>query len=426
MKINWSVKFFLYKRRNHQEKGVAIRMRFTLRGEPPADIATGFVIDVDQWDAEKQLAKDAAPNAAEINRTVNQWRVVISEVMSRYELIEKRVPSRGEVRDLFNDLVGRQTEVKKAIGDNQGIELFAAFDLFTETMGKKNQWTDSTFEKFSALKRHLQLFDPLLSFHTLSESKLQEYVDHLTKNEMRNTTIAKNLSFLRWFLRWSYLSGYYAGHLHETFKPKLKGTNPDAKEIIYLTQEEVRKLQEFQFNKSQSALERVRDVFLFCCFTGLRYSDAAKLKRSDIKAEHIEVVTKKTVDALRIDLNDHSRAILEKYANTPFSNDLALPIISNEKMNAHLKDLGKLCGIEDMTRIVYFQGNQRFEEVLPKWQLLTTHVARRTFVVTALQLGIPAEVIMRWTGHSRYEAMKPYIAIVDELKRNSMSRFNSI
>ena len=329
MKINWSVKFFPYKRRNHQEKGVAIRMRFTLRGESPVDIATGFVIDIDQWDAEKQLAKDTAPNADEINRTVNQWRVVISEVMSRYELIEKRVPARGEVRDLFNDLVGRQTEVKKAIGDNQGIELFAAFDLFTETMGKKNQWTGSTFEKFSALKRHLQLFDPLLSFHTLSESKLQEYVDHLTKNEMRNTTIAKNLSFLRWFLRWSYLSGYYAGHLHETFKPKLKGTNPDAKEIIYLTQEEVRKLQEFQFNKSQSALERVRDVFLFCCFTGLRYSDAAKLKRSDIKAEHIEVVTKKTVDALRIDLNDHSRAILEKYANTPFPNDLALPIISN-------------------------------------------------------------------------------------------------
>lgn len=426
MKINWLVKFFPYKRRNHQEKGAAIRMRFTLRGESPVDIATGFVIDIDQWDAEKQLAKDTAPNADEINRTVNQWRVVISEVMSRYELIEKRIPARGEVRDLFNDLVGRQTEVKKAIGDNYGIEFFEAFDLFTETMGKKNQWTESTFEKFAALKRHLQLFDSMLSFYTLSESKLQEYVDHLTKSEMRNTTIAKNLSFLRWFLRWSYLSGYYTGHLHETFKPKLKGTNPDAKEIIYLTQEEVRKLQEFQFNKSQSALERVRDVFLFCCFTGLRYSDAAKLKRSDIKAEHIEVVTKKTVDALRIDLNDHSRAILEKYANTPFPNDLALPIISNEKMNAHLKDLGKLCGIEDMTRIVYFQGNQRFEEVLPKWQLLTTHVARRTFVVTALQLGIPAEVIMRWTGHSRYEAMKPYIAIVDELKRNSMSRFNSI
>lgn len=426
MKINWSVKFFPYKRRNHQEKGVSIRMRFTLRGESPVDFATGFVIDIDQWDAEKQLATDSAPNAAEINRTVNQWRVVISEVMSRYELIEKRVPSRGEVRDLFNDLVGRQTETKKAIEDNDGIEFFPAFDLFTETMGKKNQWTHSTFEKFAALKRHLQVFDSLLSFYTLSESKLQEYVDYLTKQGMRNTTIAKNLAFVRWFLRWAYTSGYYDGHLHETFKPKLKGTTADSKEIIYLTQEEVRKLQDFQFTPSQAALERVRDVFLFCCFTGLRYSDAAKLKRTDIKAEHIDVVTKKTVDALKIDLNKHSRAILDKYANTKFPGDRALPVISNEKMNAHLKDLGKLCGIEEMTRIVYFQGNQRFEEVLPKWQLLTTHVARRTFVVTALQLGIPAEVIMRWTGHSRYEAMKPYIAIVDELKRISMSKFDSI
>ena len=206
MKINWSVKFFPYKRRNHQEKGVSIRMRFTLRGEAPVDFATGFVIDIDDWDVENQLAKESAPDAAKINRTINEWRAVISEVISRYELIEKRVPARGEVKDLFNDLVGRQTETKRNIGDNDGIEFFPAFDLFTKTMGEKNQWTDSTFEKFAALKRHLQVFDPLLSFFTLSESKLQEYVAHLTEHEMRNTTIAKHLSFLRWFC---------GGHTHQ-------------------------------------------------------------------------------------------------------------------------------------------------------------------------------------------------------------------
>ena len=426
MKINWSVKFVLHKRKTHEEKGVAIRMRVTLRGETPLDFSTGQSINANYWDAGTQRPTDDCPDKTNINRLIDEWRAVVGEIFSRYELLEKRIPSRGEVRDLFNDLVGRQTDLKKSIGDNDGIEFYPAFDLFTQTMGKKNQWTESTFEKFAALKRHLQTFDSLLSFHTLSESKLQEYVDYLTKNEMRNTTIAKNLSFLRWFLRWSYLSGYYTGHLHETFKPKLKGTNPDAKEIIYLTQEEVRKLQESQFSKSQSALERVRDVFLFCCFTGLRYSDAAKLRRADIKESHIDVVTKKTVDGLKIELNKHSRAILDKYAADKFPGDRALPIISNEKMNAHLKDLGKLCDIDTPTRIVFFQGNQRIEEVRPKWQLLTTHVARRTFVVTALQLGIPAEVIMRWTGHSRYDAMKPYIAIVDELKRISMSKFDSI
>lgn len=66
-----------------------------------------------------------------------------------------------------------------------------------------------------------------------------------------------------------------------------------------------------------------------------------------------------------------------------------------------------------------------YEEVYPKWALLTTHCGRRTFVVTALRLGIPVEVIMRWTGHSSFEAMKPYAKIVDEVKEKSMSRFDN-
>jgi integrase len=75
---------------------------------------------------------------------------------------------------------------------------------------------------------------------------------------------------------------------------------------------------------------------------------------------------------------------------------------------------------------VYFQGHERHEQVFPKWALLTTHCGRRTFVVTALQLGIPSEVIMKWTGHSDMKAMKPYMAIVDELKAKAMERFNNL
>lgn len=138
------------------------------------------------------------------------------------------------------------------------------------------------------------------------------------------------------------------------------------------------------------------------------------------------MVTKKTVDGLRIELNKHSQAIIDKYKDYVFPGDKVLPIISNEKMNAHLKTLGQAVGLDEPTRIVYFKGNQRYEEVYPKWYLLTTHVGRRTFVVTALQLGIPVEVIMRWTGHSNFEAMKPYAKIVDELKEKSMSKFDSL
>ena len=155
--------------------------------------------------------------------------------------------------------------------------------------------------------------------------------------------------------------------MQDTFKPKLKGTDGNSKEIIYLTQDEIKILENHQFLPMQAALERVRDVFLFCCFTGLRYSDVAKLKRSDIKDGFIVVVTKKTVDGLRIELNKHSQAILDKYKDMKFPKDLALPIISNVKMNARLKILGQVCGIDEPTRIVYFQGGVRHEEVFPKW-----------------------------------------------------------
>lgn len=205
----------------------------------------------------------------------------------------------------------------------------------------------------------------------------------------------------------------------------MKGVDGN-KEIIYLTRDEISRLESLEFAATQQSLARVRDVFLFCCFTGLRYSDVAKLKRTDIKDGFFDVVTQKTHDGLRIELNDHAQAILDKYRNDNIKGDLALPVISNVKMNAQLKVLGQVCGIDEPTRIVYFQGHERHEQVFPKWALLTTHCGRRTFVVTALQLGIPSEVIMKWTGHSDMKAMKPYMAIVDELKAKAMERFNKL
>jgi integrase len=121
-------------------------------------------------------------------------------------------------------------------------------------------------------------------------------------------------------------------------------------------------------------------------------------------------------------LNKYSRAILEKYKDS--TNEHALPVVSNDKMNDHLKEIGKIVGIDEPQRIVYFVGNQRYEEVYPKYELLTTHCGRRTFIVISLYLGIPAEVVMKWTGHSDYKSMKPYIKIVDELKEEQMKKFD--
>ena len=143
-----------------------------------------------------------------------------------------------------------------------------------------------------------------------------------------------------------------------------------------------------------------------------------------MKEEHIEITTIKTADSLIIELNDHSKANLEKYKDIPFQNNKALPVVSNQKMNEYLKELGELAEIDEPVRETYYKGNERIDEVTPKYALLSTHTGRRTFICNALALGIPVQVVMKWTGHSDYKAMKPYIDIADDIKIQAMNKFN--
>lgn len=103
----------------------------------------------------------------------------------------------------------------------------------------------------------------------------------------------------------------------------------------------------------------------------------------------------------------------------------ALPVLSNVKMNEHLHEAAEIAGLDELVSVVSYSGSERKEVVVPKYAVLTTHCGRRTFIVNALRLGIPASVIMEWTGHSDYKAMKPYIKIVDVAKAENMARFDN-
>lgn len=177
-------------------------------------------------------------------------------------------------------------------------------------------------------------------------------------------------------------------------------------------------------SRYEKYLERVRDVLIFCCYTGLRYSDVENLRRSDVKENHIQVTTIKTADSLTIELNKHSRDILKKYADIPFKDNKALPVISNQKMNTYIKELGKLAGIDTLVRITQYRGNECIEHMFPKYGLLCTHTGRKTFICKVLSLGIATNVVMKWTGHSDYTAMKPYIDIAYSVRANAISLFD--
>ena len=408
-------------------ENVPIRMRVNFASKR-IEFTTGYRIDSAKWDAAKQRVKNGCSNklkqsASEINASLLEYYTEIQSIFKRFE-VEDVMPTPEQIKEAFNALHKPVSEEPKPKKEALPCDFFQVFDDFVEDCGRQNNWTDSTFEKFAAVKNHLTNFREGLTFEFFDERGLNDYVGYLRDvKEMRNTTIGKQLSFLKWFLRWAFKKGVHQNNAYDSYKPKLKSTQ---KKIIFLTWDELNRLREFKIPFNKQALERVRDVFLFQCFTGLRYSDVFNLHRSDIKGDHIEVTTVKTSDSLIIELNNHSKAILDKYKDVAFEDDKVLPVITNQKMNDYLKELAELAGIDEPVRQTYYRGNERIDEVTPKYALLGTHAGRRTFICNALALGIPPQVVMKWTGHSDYKAMKPYIDIADDIKANAMSKFNQL
>ena len=403
-------------------ENVPIRMRVIFASHR-IEFTTGYRIDAAKWDADKQRVKNGCTNklkqsASDINTDLLRYYTIMQEVFKEYE-VKDIMPTPQEIKEAFNNKVNPTEEPQEI---QKGF--WEIFNEFVSECGKQNNWTDSTYEKFAAVKNHIKEFRAEPTFVYFDEEGLNNYVDFLRKTkDMRNSTIGKQLGFLKWFIRWAFKKGYHQSIAFETFKPKLKNT---PKKVIFLTWDELNKLKSCNIPQNKQYLERVRDVFLFCCFTGLRYSDVYNLRSSDVKADHIEITTVKTADSLVIELNNHSKAILEKYKDVHFEGNKVLPVISNQKMNDYLKELGELAEINEPIRETYYKGNQRIDEVTPKYALLGTHAGRRTFICNALALGIPAQVVMKWTGHSDYKAMKPYIDIADDIKANAMSRFNQL
>lgn len=407
-------------------ENVPIRMRVNFASKR-IEFTTGYRIDAAKWDADKQRVKNGCSNklkqsASEINASLLSYYTEIQEIFKKFE-VEEIMPTQEQIKEAFNALhkpVEEEVKPKKSTPN----AFYKVFDEFVRDCGRQNDWTDSTYEKFAAVKNHLMNFRDGLTFDFFDEKGLNDYVTYLRDvKEMRNSTIGKQLSFLKWFLRWAFKKGVHQNNAYDSYKPKLKSTQ---KKIIFLTWEELNRLREFEIPTSKQALDRVRDVFLFQCFTGLRYSDVFNLRRSDIKGDHIEVTTVKTSDSLIIELNNHSKAILDKYKDVAFEDNKVLPVITNQKMNDYLKELAELAGIDEPVRQTYYRGNERIDEVTPKYALLGTHAGRRTFICNALALGIPPQVVMKWTGHSDYKAMKPYIDIADDIKANAMSKFNQL
>lgn len=429
-----AVAFYLDNRANKSGDN-PIRVSISLAGKRFVT-SVGFNINSKKWNTKTQRVINSSTNAkgetaALINSRLNEIETAFSKIEVEIE-IGVRQANDVDIKQIFVEEFRPDSKSKA----DKTMTIFDYIDEFMKETGRDNNWAYAVYEKFNALKNHLQAFDSKLTFKKLDKNGLSDLADYFHNVQiggkkdgdvdtrvfgMKNSTIKNQFVFLKWFLRWATDKGYNTVTDFENYTPKLT-TIPN--KVVFLNWDELMTVYNFKLPENKKYLDRVRDVFCFCCFTSLRYSDVANLKRTDIKSNHIEVVTIKTSDPLEIDLNDYSRSILDKYKDEVYPDNKALPVISNQRMNEYLKELGELCKIDEPQNITYFKGKQRFDEVYPKYALMSTHTGRRTFISNALMMGIPPQVVMKWTGHSDYKAMKPYIDIADKAKAEAMKMFN--
>jgi len=218
-------------------------------------------------------------------------------------------------------------------------------------------------------------------FYLKAECKISgvsaaKYIKHLKK--IVNYCLANNWLTINPFIK---------------FKSTVK-----AKERTYLSQQELDAI-----TKKQLTIERlgqVRDIFVFCCYTGLSYADIQKLQRTEIGIgmdgeKWIFTSRQKTDTSSRIPLLPIALEIMKKYEDHPQCENkgLLFPVLSNQKMNAYLKEIADLCGIK---------------------KFLTFHLARHTFATTVtLSNGVPIETVSKMLGHTAIKTTQHYAKILD-------------
>lgn len=397
-----NVKFNL-KNKNENETLVVLIFRYD---NNKFVYSTGQKINPKFWNDKDQKAKETSkfPEYPEFNNYLNTLRYKTQDVYRKL-LIEK--PS-FEKEDFKKELDYSLEKEKRKEKPNL-MQFIDEFIKNRELSGKPN----GSIQVYKKTQKHLKDYCKKygsINYESINLEFLEKFQRFLY-SEPRLLSVNYSLKLiqnLKLFLNEAKELEY---HNNDAYKSRKFTIKKEEITHIYLTLEELERMYNEDL-KEKPKLERVRDTFIVGCFTGLRFSDFTKLQPQHFKkigdVEVLEIVTQKTNQKVTIPIHPKVQSILKKY-------DGIMPRpISNQKMNEYLKDLGELVKINDDIVISRTKGGQRTEEVFKKYDLISSHTARRSFATNSFKAGVPSISIMKITGHTTEKSFLQYIKISSE------------
>ena len=369
-------------------------------------------IDEKLWDINKQRAKASSKNPRQINDKLDDIRV---KMKNYFDLTEKelgRVPNVKETKFALDEIINnRIIKINKSRNEKNPISFMKAFNLFIEetksgarlsTGGKRIQ--SSTITSYVTTQNHLiELFKRKkaeIYFDDINDTFFANLTNYLTEKCLANNSQGRLVKIVKTFMHWSLEKGF---HSNRTFIKSLKIFDEKTTKIA-LNKVELEAIE--NLTDLSARLERTRDMFLTQCYSGLRFSDLVNLKPENINLEEkiISIYTIKTKDPLIVPITKKLNSIILKYTSM-------FPKISSQKYNEAIKDLCKEAGINDNVQLTYNIGDKRVDEIKPKYELISSHTGRRTFITLSLRKGLLEDVIMQVSGHTNKKSFQRYVRI---------------
>jgi integrase len=256
---------------------------------------------------------------------------------------------------------------------------------------------------YNHLKKFQAVYKRKIDFATIDLEFYNDYVKYLTQTmKLGNNTSGDHIKRIKTTLNEATDKGI---NTNLAFRSRYFAKLSENSDSIYLNEAELREVEELDLS-ANSKLDRVRDLFLVCCYTGLRFGDASRLRPEQIKNGFIEITQSKTGNPVAIPVHDTLEKIMQKYNGT-------LPrSLSNQKTNDYLKDIGKkISCLQETVSKTYTKAGIKLIKNFTKWELLSTHTARRSFATNEYLAGTPTLTIMRITGHKSEAAFLKYVKL---------------
>lgn len=385
----------------NQSKPSLILCYATLQDGERFVYSTGEKIEPRLWDTRVQQPKRT--KVQKDQETINSINLQLNRYLDAYQQLKNYYRSTEEVLTK-QDLKAEFDQRFKNIRSIQGFwEYYAAFCKLNHKSGK---WQPSTCQRYRVLKNLLLEFEDINGALSLEKINNRWYANfkHFCEQNKKHqvNTFGRNLGLLKTFLGYCLEEGHTKNDQFKKFVVKREVTHQEV-----LDMNEVKAMYAYDLSENKR-LERVRDVFILGCLTGMRYSDYKRIKRENVVNDVIRMrEVKDKSKTLEIPLSGWAKDILEKY-------NYNLPVISEQKFREYVKEVARRVGLTEQVIKSSRIGNTVKEDSKSRCDLISTHTARRTFITIMKNKGVPDKVIMKITGHKSLSSFHRYYRPNDE------------